>query len=87
VNTLNIRTSGNENQITIARLAQITVSDESLTIDLANPSLQIVQSADGSRLTIQLNERLAYVAPEARGGVAEDLGLPPYQYKREPSDD
>jgi hypothetical protein len=80
---LNIRTSGNESQITINRLAQITVAEGVLTIDLHGPSQQIVQSESGSRLTIQLNERLAYVAPEARGEVAEELGLPPYQYKRE----
>jgi hypothetical protein len=78
---VNIRTAGNENQITIDRLAQITVNDEGLTIDLASESLQIVQ--DGARLTVRLHPRLAYVAPEERGSVAEDLGLVPYQYIRQ----
>lgn len=76
--TINMRTAGNENQITIDRLAQITVTDDGLTIDLANPSLQIVQ--EGGRLTVQLHPRLAFVAPEDRGSVAEDLGLTPFQY-------
>lgn len=85
MNSLNIRTAGNESQITINRLAQITVIGEDvLTIDLVNPSLQIVQ--EGSRLTVQLNPRLAYVAPEARGGVAEDLGLTPFDYIRKDAD-
>lgn len=76
--SLNISTAGDESQITIPRLAQITVSDEGLTIDLANPSLQIVQ--EGARLTVQLHPRLAFVAPEERGSVAEDLGLEPFEY-------
>jgi hypothetical protein len=82
VKSLNIQTSGDSSQITISRLAQITVTGEDvLTIDLGSPSLQIVQ--EGGRLTIQLNSRLAYVAPEARAGVALDLGLVPYEYTRE----
>jgi hypothetical protein len=76
--TINLKTAGNENQITIDRLAQISVDDYGLTIDLANPSLQIVQ--EGGRLTIGLHPRLAFVAPEERGSVAEDLGLVPFQY-------
>jgi hypothetical protein len=83
VKSLNIRTAGNESQISIDRLAQITVTDEGLTIDLANPSLMITQ--DGGRLTIGLHPRLAYVAPEERGSVAEDLGMVPYTYVRQES--
>lgn len=81
---INLRTVANESQITIHRLAQITVTGEDvLTIDLASPSLQIVQ--EEGRLTVQLHPRLAYVAPEERGSVAEDLGLVPFQYIRRES--
>lgn len=68
-------------QITIPRLAQITVNAEGLTIDLPSPSIQIVQ--EGSRITLRLHPRLAYVAPEERGSVAEELGLEPNEYVRE----
>ena len=70
-----------ETQVTVPRFAQVTFSEGHMTIDLASPSLQITQE-DG-RLTIQLNERLAFVAPEARGEVAEAKGIPPYEYVRE----
>lgn len=80
---LTLSTSGNSSQITIDRLAQITVDDAGLTIDLANPSLQIVQ--EGGRLTVQLHPRLAFIAPEERGAVAEDLGMVPFQYVRRDS--
>jgi hypothetical protein len=69
-----------EAQITVPRLAQITVNDEGLTIDLANPSLLITQN--GARLTIGLHPRLAFVAPEIRGEIAEELGLTPNEYIR-----
>lgn len=80
---LKLSTSGNSSQITIDRLAQITVTDEGLTIDLANPGLLIVQ--EGARLTIGLHPQLAFVAPEDRGAVAEDLGMVPYNYIRRES--
>lgn len=85
--SLNIKTSGDSSQITIDRIAQITVTDEGLTIDLVNPSLLITQDGYGSRLTIGLHPRLAYVAPEERGSVAEDLGMVPFQYIRLESND
>lgn len=69
-------TSGNGAQITIDRMAQITASEGEITIDLSNPSLCVTK--EGGRLTISLNPRLAFVAPEARGSVAEDLGLKPF---------
>jgi len=83
---VNISTSGDSSQITISRFAQITMSgDDTLTIDLINPGLQIVQ--EEGRLTIHLNPRLAYVAPEERRSVAEELGLVPFQYIRRDSNE
>jgi hypothetical protein len=77
--SLDIRTVRDETQITVSGLAQITVNGEDvLTIDLANPGLQIVQ--EEGRLTVQLHPRLAYTAPEERASVAAELGLVPFRY-------
>ena len=76
---LKLETLG-QSQITIDGLAQLTVTEGGLTIDLAGPSLSVVQ--EGGRLEVRLNPRLAYVAPEIRGEVAGELGLEPYEYVR-----
>lgn len=75
---VSIESNGDSFQITLDRLAQITSTADGFMIDLVNPSTQIVQR--DSRLIFRLNPRLAFVAPEERGSVAEELGLPPYQF-------
>jgi len=70
-----------EMQVTVPRLAQITVTDDWMIIDLASASLMITQTE--GRLTIGLHPELAFTAPEARGEVAEAKGIPPFEYVRE----
>lgn len=76
---MRIDTTGST-QITIPNFVQISTTHDSVVLDLAGQSLQIVQ--DGPRITIQMNPLLAFTAPEARGEVAREKGIEPYEYIR-----
>lgn len=65
-------------QITIPGFLQLTTAHDSVVLDLAGASLQIIQ--EGSRIIIQMNPLLQFTAPEARGAVAAEKGIKPYEY-------
>ena len=74
---MRIETTGST-QVTIPKFVQITTAHDSVVLDLAGANLQIVQ--DGARITIRMNPLLAFTAPEARGEVAAEKGIKPYEY-------